>query len=124
MDCEQSTYTYPRVHFPNHAGGSVEFRQFNSTRLQERRLSSSVEVNWFEQLVLAGPVLRALEWKWTHKSFWMMKGVDFRKLFQQRRLRYLDLDGWRLSSVYLNHILANNANHLQEISLRQSCGWG
>ncbi|OAQ23993.1 hypothetical protein K457DRAFT_142425, partial [Linnemannia elongata AG-77] len=87
------------------------------SRLQELRLSSSVDSTWAKRLILANPELRVLHWARTRKNSSREKLKDFASILSLQRLRYLGLDDWTFLTEYLYRALAKNAGHLEELRL-------
>ncbi|KAG0196062.1 hypothetical protein BGX33_002179 [Mortierella sp. NVP41] len=91
--------------------------QLNCTRLQELRLSPSVDSAWVGQLIQATPDLRVLDCERTIEHFPVRDPEELRLLFSLRQLRSLTLHDWRLNPVYLHHILDNHAQSFEEPNL-------
>ncbi|KAG0257458.1 hypothetical protein BGZ95_005237, partial [Linnemannia exigua] len=90
--------------------------QLECQHLQELRVSSSVGFEWVSRLIKLNPNLQVLDWprKPNHRTVNML---ELKSLFSLRRLRRLGLQGWNLQSLFLCHILKNNADCLEEINL-------
>ncbi|KAK3830112.1 MAG: hypothetical protein JOS17DRAFT_747014 [Linnemannia elongata] len=99
--------------------GTVELLplDLNFSRLQELRLSDSVDCTWAKRIILAHPELRVLHWVRTRKKIKREEVKDFESVLSLRRLRYLGLDGWWFFTQQLYGALANNAEHLEELRL-------
>ncbi|OAQ24685.1 hypothetical protein K457DRAFT_23821 [Linnemannia elongata AG-77] len=93
----------------------VELLDFNCSRLQELHLNASVSCAWAKRLILANPDLRVLHW--TREKISREDFGDFESVLSLRRLRYLALHDWSLYIPQLYSVLANNAEHLEELRL-------
>ncbi|KAH7058567.1 hypothetical protein BKA57DRAFT_488932 [Linnemannia elongata] len=98
-------------------GRMRESPELYCSRLQELRLSSSVDSTWAKRLILANPELRVLHWARTRKNSSREKLKDFASILSLQRLRYLGLDDWIFLTEYLYRALAKNAGHLEELRL-------
>ncbi|KAK3839812.1 MAG: hypothetical protein J3R72DRAFT_492345 [Linnemannia gamsii] len=75
---------------------------------QELRVSPDVGVAWVSRLIKLSPNLQVLDWRRASRAS---------EPLPLRRLRHLSLQGWNLQSLFLRHVLENNANCLEEIDL-------
>ncbi|KAH7025607.1 hypothetical protein BKA57DRAFT_444073 [Linnemannia elongata] len=87
------------------------------SRLQELRLSASVDSAWAKRLILANSRLRVLHWARNRKNLSREELKDFASILSLQRLRYLGLDDWTFLTEYLYRALAKNAGHLEELRL-------
>ncbi|KAK3839816.1 MAG: hypothetical protein J3R72DRAFT_492348 [Linnemannia gamsii] len=91
--------------------------QLQCQRLQELRVSPKVGVKWVSRLIKLNPNLQVLDWWREPIQVRTSNMLELQKLFPLRWLRYLGLQGWNLQSLFLCHILENNANNLDEMNL-------
>ncbi|OAQ21963.1 hypothetical protein K457DRAFT_26576 [Linnemannia elongata AG-77] len=62
--------------------------KLNCSRLQELRLSASVDSAWAKRLILANPGLRVLHWARNRKNLSREELKDFASILSLQRLRY------------------------------------
>ncbi|KAK3839815.1 MAG: hypothetical protein J3R72DRAFT_492347 [Linnemannia gamsii] len=92
--------------------------QLTCTRLKELKLPQdmySSDMAPLSRLLQANPGLRYLKWKRYSKLYFASNYIKV--IFPLRQLRHLCLMEWSINSVYLHHILCNNANSLEELEL-------
>ncbi|KAG0312917.1 hypothetical protein BGZ97_010699 [Linnemannia gamsii] len=87
------------------------------TDLHELRLLREDNVVYAGQLIQANPGLRRLQWTRSAEPHPYNAPKDLKVLFGLCQLRYLSLKGWAINAVYLQHILHNNADTLEELEL-------
>ncbi|OAQ35988.1 hypothetical protein K457DRAFT_132603 [Linnemannia elongata AG-77] len=98
-------------------GRMRESPELYCSRLQELRLSASVDSTWAKRLILANPELRVLHWARTRKNSSREKLKDLASILSLQRLRYLGLKDWTFLTEHLYRALAKNAGHLEELRL-------
>ncbi|KAG0276658.1 hypothetical protein BGZ96_003193 [Linnemannia gamsii] len=107
-----SCYTLPY-------GRNIEqLLKLNYSRLQELRVSASVNSTLVSRLISANPGLHLIEWRRTLKACTLQELDDFKSLLQLQRLRYLSLEGWNPQTTYLYKVLHHNAKHLEELHVK------
>ncbi|KAH7042512.1 hypothetical protein BKA57DRAFT_472184 [Linnemannia elongata] len=99
----------------------VELLKLNCSRLQELHLNASVDCAWATCLVQANLELRVLHWARMSRISIRSEIREFASVLSLRRLRYLDLHEWNLYTPHFYRVLANNAEHLEELRLTH-CG--
>ncbi|KAF9120326.1 hypothetical protein BGW39_011495 [Mortierella sp. 14UC] len=88
--------------------------ELNCIRLQELRITTSIDLALLGHLIAANPGLRLLHWSRTRSQ---RKGL-LKFLYPLSQLRSLRLKGeWDVNPVSLHHILSNNAACLEELEL-------
>ncbi|KAK3830135.1 MAG: hypothetical protein JOS17DRAFT_830649 [Linnemannia elongata] len=91
--------------------------ELNCSRLQELCLSGTVNCAWAKRTILANPELRVFHWTRTNKNLSPEMLTDFECILSLRQLRYLGLGTWSFLTPHLYRVLANNADHLEDLSL-------
>ncbi|KAG0372590.1 hypothetical protein BGX24_012834 [Mortierella sp. AD032] len=96
-----------------HVRGELESFSFNAN---DSKNSESL-LKSVSRLITLNPNLQVLDW-WREPTQVRSSNIlELQKLFPLQRLRHLGLQGWNLQSLFLCHILENNANNLEEINL-------